>query len=225
LTRADPLRSEPTGAEESAAVMGPIRRRRARQQLRYLAADRGRIVNGRWWREWTVWFTGPFLVVACYRLDRAGCLLLGRWWPPTRILLTPLVLLLYPWTADIHYLADIGPGLLILHPSLGVVISGQAKAGCNLTLVGGNCLGMRRGHGSGPGILLGDRVQVQANAVVLGPVVVGDGATIGAGAVVLHDVSDGDTVVGVPAIPIGERRSHRSPPTPEPQRHDTAPIA
>jgi acetyltransferase-like isoleucine patch superfamily enzyme len=52
-------------------------------------------------------------------------------------------------------------------------------------------------------IVLGDNVWVGANAVILGGVTIGDGAIVGAGAVVTHDVLPGQTVVGVPARPIG----------------------
>jgi serine acetyltransferase len=187
---------------ETAVGKTSNRRHQAVQQLHYLADDRRRIVNDRWWRQMTVWLTSPFLIVCVYRLDRMGYLALERWWPAVRMVFAPLLLLLYPWTGDIHYRADIGPGLLILHPTLGVVISGQAKAGRHLTLIGGNCLGLRRA-GAGVGILIGDNVQVHANAVVLGPVAIGDRAQIGAGAVVIHDVPDDIIVGGVPAVPIG----------------------
>lgn len=52
--------------------------------------------------------------------------------------------------------------------------------------------------GTGP-IIIGDRVFVGQNAVILGGVTVGDGATIGAGAVVTKDVPAGAVVGGVPA--------------------------
>ena len=47
--------------------------------------------------------------------------------------------------------------------------------------------------------MLGDRVRVGANAVVLGPITIGDDAVIGAGAVVVRDVPAGAVVGGVPA--------------------------
>lgn len=59
-----------------------------------------------------------------------------------------------------------------------------------------------RVHGSGP-ITIGDRVFLGQRCVVLGGVTVGDGATVGAHAVVTKDVAPGQTVVGVPARPVG----------------------
>lgn len=52
---------------------------------------------------------------------------------------------------------------------------------------------------------LGDRIQVFAGALILGPITVGNGATIGAGSVVLQDVPAGATAVGVPPARIIER--------------------
>ncbi len=57
-------------------------------------------------------------------------------------------------------------------------------------------------HGSGP-ITIGDRVFLGQRCVVLGGVTIGDGATVGAHAVVTRDVAPGQTVVGVPARPVG----------------------
>ena len=47
--------------------------------------------------------------------------------------------------------------------------------------------------------VLGDRVRVGANSVVLGPITIGDDAVIGAGAVVVRNVPAGAVVGGVPA--------------------------
>lgn len=57
-------------------------------------------------------------------------------------------------------------------------------------------------HGTGP-ISIGDRVFLGQRCVVLGGVTIGDGATVGAHAVVTRDVAPGQTVVGIPARPVG----------------------
>ena len=102
------------------------------QQLTYLRRDAGRIVSGRWYRILGLPFSHAFAAVALYRVQRGCWLSLGGAWPAVRILLTPLLALIRPWTSsEIHYKVDIGPGLLILHPSMGVVVSGYAVAGCD----------------------------------------------------------------------------------------------
>ena len=143
------------------------------------------------------------LSIIGYRLSRTAYLLLGNWWQVIHTLLAPLRLLVRPFGAglEIHYQATIGPGLKILHPSLGVVISGDAVIGRDLVLTGGNCIG---GQSSSRLDIprLGNGVTLGANAVVLGPGLVGDGVIVGAGSIVIGDAPAGSTVVGSPARPL-----------------------
>ena len=173
------------------------------QQLSYLLHDARRIVNGRWHRLLVLPFSHGFAAVAMYRFERGCWLTFGPRWPSIRILLAPLLALIRPWAGSaIHYKAEIGPGLLILHPSLGVVVSGHAIIGRDAVLTGGNVIGTRP-RGNHPGsVVLGDSVNLGSHAVVLGPVSVGDRVSVGANAVVLHDVEPDSTVVGAPARPV-----------------------
>lgn len=169
-------------------------------QLRYLGFELKLMVNNRWWRWITCWFGGSTGVIVSYRLDRFFFLLLGKAWPLLRILFFPLFLFLRLISANhqIHYQADIGKGLRVLHPPLGIVVSGNTIAGKNLILTGGNCIGGRESmvHGD---LVLGDNVTLGANAVILGPVHIGNDVSIGAGAVVIDSTPDRVVLVGVPA--------------------------
>jgi serine acetyltransferase len=175
------------------------RLQRGLQQLGYLVHEtRSMTGKNKPWRWASVWFTESFWVVASYRLSRSAYLMLGRGWPVVRVFCSPLLFATRPWfvTTEIHYTADLGKGFRVLHPSLGAVVSGYTVAGENLTLVGGNCIGLRK-KGTYGDIQLGDNVMVGVNAVVLGPVRVGDRVKIGASALVIRDVED-DHVVHAP---------------------------
>jgi serine O-acetyltransferase len=183
--------------------MSSHRWRASSEQLGRLRADLERMVNHRHWRWLTVWTSAAAHGLIAYRISRALYLLLGaRSHAALRILFSPALLLLQPWVGrcEIHFEADLGPGVKILHPSLGVVISKFTRCGRNLTLTGGNCIGMRRKDATR--IVLGDSVLLGANAVVLGPARLGSRVSVGAGAVAMTDAPDGAVLVGVPARPV-----------------------
>lgn len=171
------------------------------EQLRFLRADALRVVNSRRWRWMSIPWSHSFAIVAMYRLDRGCYLVFGPRWRAIRILLLPLLALVRPWAgSEINYRADIGPGLLILHASLGVVVSAHTTAGTRLTLAGGNVIGTRPNPDGSPGsVIIGDQVEFGVHSCVLGPVHVGSQVRVGAHAVVLEDVENDTTVVGIPA--------------------------
>lgn len=91
----------------------------------------------------------------------------------------------------------VGRRLVIEHFG-GIVISGDAVIGDDVTLRHGVTLGLRRTGVAGAPVI-GNGVDIGAGAKILGPVHVGAGAVIGANAVVLCDVPAGALAVGVPA--------------------------
>jgi putative colanic acid biosynthesis acetyltransferase WcaB len=180
-----------------------MRLRRSAEQIEFLYYELRLIVGRRPWRWFTAWSGASFQGITAYRLDRAGYLLVGTRWSAIRGAFLPIRLMVRPLisTIDIHYRAEIGKGLKVLHPALGVVVSEFTVAGEHLTLTGGNCIGVRAHlkHGE---IQIGDKVKLGANAVVLGPVRVGNRVRIGAGAVVVSDAESDAVMIGVPAVSV-----------------------
>ncbi|MBI5928565.1 MAG: serine acetyltransferase [Chloroflexi bacterium] len=170
------------------------------EQLSHLGYEVGFIINHHWWRWFTIWFTSAFWVVCSYRVDRFCYLIFGNKWKIIRLAISPLLFLTRPWrgNCEIHYEAEIGPGLVVLHPTLGVVVSKYTIAGHNLILTGGNCIGASKRLNLGD-IKIGDNVDLGANAIIIGPVQIGNNVRIGAGAVVVNNAESDGVLVGVPA--------------------------
>jgi len=172
----------------------------ASDQLRFLFYELNLLTEGRKLVWLVLFFEASAGVLLSYRLDRLGYLLTGRSWRILRVLFWPLFLVfrILGCRHDICYTAEIGPGLRVMHPVLGVVVNGNAIIGKNCLLNGGNSIGIRRPikHGE---LVLGDNVQLGVNACILGPVKVGNQVSVGAGAVVITDLPDNVVAVGIPA--------------------------
>ena len=111
-----------------------------------------------------------------------------------RILVEWLLCIELPWKTRI------GPGFRIDHGQALIVNDGTVfGSGCivrNSTTIGNKKL--KDGTYSAAPVF-GDRVDIGANAVVIGPIHIGNDVAIGAGAVVLKDVPAGHVAVGNPA--------------------------
>lgn len=80
----------------------------------------------------------------------------------------------------------------------GIIISGDARFGDDCVIRNNVTIGLRRpGQRGSP--TFGDRVDIGAGAVILGPIRIGNDVSIGANAVVLKDVPDNSVAVGIPA--------------------------
>lgn len=88
----------------------------------------------------------------------------------------------------------------------GIIISGDAVIGDNVTVRNGVTIGLR--HRDDPGSpVIGDRVDIGAGAKILGKIRIGNDVVIGANAVVIRDVPSNSTAVGVPARVLPSRAS------------------
>jgi putative colanic acid biosynthesis acetyltransferase WcaB len=101
---------------------------------------------------------------------------------------------------ELPWKTRVGPGFRIDHGQALIINDGTVfGSGCtvrNSTTIGNKKL--KDGTYSRAPIF-GDRVDVGANAVIIGPITIGDDCAIGAGAVVLKDVPAKHVAVGNPA--------------------------
>lgn len=146
----------------------------------------------------TVWLSQSFICVLLFRCSshayRSGYNWISRFLWHLNILVTG---------ADISLPAEIGPGLVIMHPT-GTSIMG--RIGKNFTVLAcagsGGEVGRHNKVGNWPGVpLIGDDVTFEAHSGVLGPFTIGDRVQLCAGAIVTRDIPD-DTVVESPRVRI-----------------------
>ena len=170
------------------------------QQFIYFKQDIKRMLGKRKIRILYIWLSRAFAGLLLYRVERGFLLTFGKMYEIVRILFSPLIHLIQAYSnMDIHYKADVKGGLLVLHPSMGVTISGVAIIGTNLTLTGGNVIGISKKCNQGD-FIIGNNCNLGANAVVLGPIKIGNNINIGALACVTKDfLESNSTLIGVPA--------------------------
>lgn len=97
---------------------------------------------------------------------------------------------------------NIGPGLYIGHFG-GIFVDSDSRIGANCNLAQGVTIG-KGGRGELHGTpVVGDRVHVGANAVILGQITIGNDAVIGPNAVVMNPVPPGGVAMGNPARIVG----------------------
>jgi len=170
------------------------------EQLQFLGHELCLLTSGKAIRWLVIFFEPAAGVTISYRIDRCGYLLCGPVWMALRVVAFPLFLALRLLSCrhEICCKAQIGRGLQLSHPTLGIVINGDAIIGRNCLLNGGNSIGVRRGIVPGQ-LVVGDDVTLGINSCVLGPVQIGNRVVIGAGAIVVSDLPDDCVARGVPA--------------------------
>ena len=169
-------------------------------QLQFFFTDVKRMLGKRKIRIIHIWLSRSFLGIFKYRLERSLFLIFGKYYGIIRVPFTPIFYFLEAYSnIDIHYKASINGGLLILHPSIGCVISGQVTIGRNLCLTGGNIIGIRKSNLKSL-FEIGDNCTFGANATLIGPLILSNGIEIGASACVISDcIIDNSILIGVPA--------------------------
>lgn len=101
---------------------------------------------------------------------------------------------------ELPWKTRIGPGFRVDHGQ-GLIVNDHTVFGAGCTVRNNTTIGnkrMRDGTYSASPVI-GNGVDIGANAVLIGPITVGDGALIGAGAVVVKNVPPGYVAVGNPA--------------------------
>lgn len=107
---------------------------------------------------------------------------------------------------EIHPAAQIGNNFFIDH-GMGVVIGETSVIGDNVTLYHGVTLGgLSISNNKKRHPTLKNNITVGAGAKILGPITIGNNVKIGANAVVLNDIKSNQTVVGIPAHPIKNKK-------------------
>ena len=170
------------------------------KQFVYFVSDYRRYISGSRLKGLYVWMSWGVIGVLFYRIERAFYLLLGRsLYRVLRVFFYPALSLVQALShIDISYMADIGPGLCVLHFSQGIVIAQDVIIGKNITLAGGSIIGRKKSFRKGE-YVIGDNVELGVNAVIIGPVIIGDNVKIGALACVVKNCDSGNTLVGVPS--------------------------
>jgi serine O-acetyltransferase len=107
--------------------------------------------------------------------------------------------------ADLAYQAEIGPGLVLHHPT-GVVIGPGCRVGARATIMQGATLGsdaVTGGDGGSP--VIGDDVFIGPGAALFGRVELGDRVRVGANSVVTESFAADMVIAGAPARVVGHR--------------------
>lgn len=102
---------------------------------------------------------------------------------------------------DVAYQAEVGPGLVLYHPT-GVVVGPECRIGARARIMQGATVGsdaVVAGADRGGSPTIGDDAFIGPGAVVVGPVRLGDRVRVGANAVVSDSFPSDVVVAGAPA--------------------------
>jgi putative colanic acid biosynthesis acetyltransferase WcaB len=122
------------------------------------------------------------------------------WWLGIPLMIVYRIIVECILCVELRAATRIGSGMRIEH-GYSLVINDRTVIGKNFHVrhcVTIGCVKLPDGS-QGPSPVIGDNVEVGANAVILGGINIGDNAKIGAGAVVIRDVPPDAIAVGNPA--------------------------
>ena len=132
------------------------------------------------------------------------------WARPLAVVYGPVYRLAVEWLlgVELPWKTRVGRGLRIDH-GMGLVVNDGTRIGDGCFLRHSTTIGNKQLEGGAYSAcpVLGNRVDVGANSVIIGPVRVGDDAVIGAGAVIVKDVPPYAVVVGNPARIVRYRKT------------------
>lgn len=125
-------------------------------------------------RLFIILLSKPFYDVLQYRIERSLYLVFDDYYKCLKLPLYPIFLILKIISnIDIHYKTDIKGGINIHHASTRIVISVKSIIGKNLTLTGGNTIGLNKSCKRGE-FIIGSNCNLGANSVILEPPVLGN---------------------------------------------------
>jgi serine O-acetyltransferase len=158
-----------------------------------------------------------FQALAIYRF---GVWVDGIRFAPLRYPLRKLYFFLYAlmevaYGIRLYYTAEIGRRLQLAHAQCGVIIARRCRIGDDCILRQNVTVGKLRSRAPDTAVpVLGNRIEIGAGAVLVGPISVGDDAVIGANVVVREDVPAGAVVL--PPAPVIKESRNRAAADPQP---------
>lgn len=105
---------------------------------------------------------------------------------------------------ELSWKTEVGPGLQLWHAH-GLVVHPCTRIGKNCSLRQSTTIGVKadiHGNNNDNAPIIGDNVDIGANAVIIGAIRIGNNVSIGAGSVVVKDIPENAVAVGNPATVI-----------------------
>jgi putative colanic acid biosynthesis acetyltransferase WcaB len=129
---------------------------------------------------------------------RIGNYAVQKYW--LKIIFTPYLIfykLVFEWIfcIEIPYNTKIDAGLMIYH-GFGIVINKQSIIGKNVKIRQNTTIGNSKNGGKSP--IIEDNVDIGANCVIIGEIIIGNHSIIGAGSVINKSIPPFSVVVGNP---------------------------